>query len=142
MKKFGHKYDGAEEQEQMLNMLNIGLGAFLLYLFHKNFGKKMRGGDSWWETFKISFQENVYEIIFIILSLSGAISSFVMADETECSNIPYIIFCVLFILIIIYLGIVIRAGKHLFEITSKLVPAQSPTDKTEKFTSQPTEPKI
>jgi len=44
MKKFGHKYDGAQEQEQMLNMLNIGLGAFLLYLFHKNFGKKMSGG--------------------------------------------------------------------------------------------------
>ena len=45
MKNFGHKYDGTEEQEQMLNMLNIGLGAFLLYLFHKNFGRKMSGGD-------------------------------------------------------------------------------------------------
>ena len=52
MKNFGHKYDGAQEQEQMLNMLNIGLGAFLLYLFHKNFGKKMSGGTTWpaWQT--------------------------------------------------------------------------------------------
>ena len=34
----------AVEQEQMLNMLNIGLGAFLLYLFYKNVGNEMSGG--------------------------------------------------------------------------------------------------
>jgi len=76
MKNFGHKYDGAEEQEQMLNMLNIGLGAFLLYLFYKNFGKKMSGGDptglpagdgdkKWWN------KSNV--VIFRFLTFLGVV---------------------------------------------------------------------
>lgn len=34
------------EQEKMLNLLNIGLGAFLLYLFCKNVGKRKISGGS------------------------------------------------------------------------------------------------
>lgn len=64
MKNFGHKYDGAQEQEQMLNMLNIGLGAFLLYLFHKNFGKKMSGGG-------VDNKDGYYEFTFTMLTILG-----------------------------------------------------------------------
>jgi len=88
MKKFGHKYDGAQEQEQMLNMLNIGLGAFLLYLFHKNFGNKMSGGaDGDVPNHK---HVNIF-LIFILFIIPLIITFIVMATDWDNAKTPIII---------------------------------------------------
>ena len=84
------------EQEKMLNLLNIGLGAFLLYLFCKNVGKrKISGGGGFSDINELPpfpFILSIFAIITVIFGFFGVSLYF---GTQGCNNFSWLLYLII-----------------------------------------------
>tara|TARA_B100001093_G_scaffold504725_1_gene560963 strand:+ start:544 stop:921 length:378 start_codon:yes stop_codon:yes gene_type:complete len=84
------------EQEKMLNLLNIGLGAFLLYLFCKNVGKKKFSGGGGFSNINelppFPFILSIFAIITVIFGFFGVSLYF---GTQGCNNFSWLLYLII-----------------------------------------------